>query len=379
MRFVRHRTAESTPAPRLQPAARAALWLGVAAALLGTSSPVVQAQQTIAIGRSDTPLLAAPGGARLGRVIAGSSFRATGSRGGFTQLAVEGWIRLASLRAEQKDGHTLAVDKAPEERLRAASDGPVVAVLVRGALLDEVERKSGWVHVRRSGWIVSGAVRSAPPPVTAAHPATPAPAAAPPAARPGAAAPVPAAAARPGAATPAPAGRDTLPVDASLALVRQRAELRSAPNAPATGTLEADAPVRIVSRAGEWVRVETQGWVRQGDLKPPAGEALDNVTAAQLRDDPEGFRGQLLRWTIQYIALETADDLRPDFTPGERYILARGPAPEYAFAYVVVPPEKVAEVARIAPLSSLTILARVRSGRSAYLANPILELVDVVR
>jgi len=127
------------------------------------------------------------------------------------------------------------------------------------------------------------------------------------------------------------------------------------------------------------VRVETLGWVRQGDLKPPAGEALDNVTAAQLRDDPEGFRGQLLRWTIQYIALETADDLRPDFTPGERYILARGPAPEYAFAYVVVPPEKVAEVARIAPLSSLTILARVRSGRSAYLANPILELVDVVR
>jgi len=102
------------------------------------------------------------------------------------------------------------------------------------------------------------------------------------------------------------------------------------------------------------------------------------VTAAQLRDDPDGYRGQLLRWTIQFIALETADDLRPDFTPGERYILARGPAPEYAFAYVVVPPDKVAEASRLAPLSSVTILARVRSGRSAYLANPILELVGVV-
>jgi hypothetical protein len=43
----------------------------------------------------------------------------------------------------------------------------------------------------------------------------------------------------------------------------------------------------------------------------------------------------------------------------------------------VVPPEKVAQVARIAPLASLTIIARVRSGRSAYLANPILELVDI--
>ena len=112
--------------------------------------------------------------------------------------------------------------------------------------------------------------------------------------------------------------------------------------------------------------------------KTPAKSAAKVMTAAELRDDPDGFRGQLLRWTIQYIALQTADDLRPDFTPGERYILARGPAPEYAFAYVVVPPEKVAEAARIAPLSSVTILARVRSGRSAYLANPILELVDVV-
>ena len=84
-----------------------------------------------------------------------------------------------------------------------------------------------------------------------------------------------------------------------------------------------------------------------------------------------------MRWTIQFIALQTADELRPDFQPGERYILARGPAPEYAFVYVAVPPEKLVEVGRIEALASITIIARVRSGRSAYLANPILELVDI--
>src|SRR5512135_1879781 len=140
MRFVRHRTAESTPPPRLQPAARATLLLGVAAALLGAPASSARAQQTVTIGRSDAPLLAAPSGTRLGRVVAGASFRATGSRGGFTQLAVEGWVIATALRAEQRDGHTLAVERAPEERLRAAANGPVVAVLVRGALLDEVER-----------------------------------------------------------------------------------------------------------------------------------------------------------------------------------------------------------------------------------------------
>jgi hypothetical protein len=135
-------------------------------------------------------------------------------------------------------------------------------------------------------------------------------------------------------------------------------------------------PVRITARAGEWVRIETQAWVRESELRPAGGAALNNVTAAELRTDPDRFKGRLLRWTIQFLSLQTADDLRPDFTPGERYILARGPAPEYAFAYVVVPQDKQAEAERLTPLSSVTIIARVRSGRSTYLANPILELVD---
>jgi len=369
MRFVRHQTAESTPARRPQPAARAARVLCAAAALLGVLAPGAGAQQSVTIQRDNEALVADPGGARLGRASAGSSYRATGSRDGFTQVTLEGWVWRTSLRAERRDGHTLAVSKAGEERLRATPNGTVVARLVSGALLDEVERSGGWVHVRRTGWVASSALASAPQ--GPARPPAPAAAASHAALAPGAQAPP----ARAPAETAAPAVED---LDPRLAVVRRRVELRRAPDAPPAGSLEADMPVRITARAGEWVRVETQGWVRESELRPAGGAALNNVTAAELRTDPDRFKGRLLRWTIQFIALQTADELRPDFAPGEQYILARGPAPEYAFAYIVVPPDKAAAVAQIAPLASVTIIAKVRTGRSTYLANPILELVDIV-
>jgi len=167
-------------------------------------------------------------------------------------------------------------------------------------------------------------------------------------------------------------------VDARRAVLRRQVRLYRAPDAPATGVLEAGVPIRITARAGGWVRVEAAGWVRESEVRQAGGQAVSGVTAADLRSAPDEWRGKVLRWTIQYISLQTADELRPDFAPGQRYILARGPAPEYAFVYVIVPPDKVAEIARLQPLDSVTVLARVKSGRSAYLANPILELLDVV-
>jgi len=133
------------------------------------------------------------------------------------------------------------------------------------------------------------------------------------------------------------------------------------------------------ARAGDWVRVDAQGWVRENEIRMADSSILNGVSAAELRGAPEEFRGKLLRWTIQFVALQTADELRPDFSIGQRYILARGPAPEYAFVYILVPRDKLAEVQRLQPLASVDIVARVLSGRSTYLANPILELVDITQ
>lgn len=307
------------------------------------------------IQRENEAFVAEPGGVRLGRLPAGTRLVASGSRPGFTQVTLEGWIWSESVRSEQRDGHTLAVGRVGEENVRDAPNGTIVARLVGGALLDEVRRQGGWVRVRRTGWVATSSLAGA-------------------AARAAPAAPV---AQQPRPSAPETTAAVAEAVDPRLAIARRRVELRRAPGAAPAGTLEAEMPVRITARAGEWVRVEAQGWVRERELRPAGGAALNNVTAAELRADPERFRGRLLRWTIQFIALQTADDLRPDFQPGERYILARGPAPEYAFAYVVVPAAKLAEVERLTPLSSIAIIARVRSGSSALLANPVLELVDI--
>jgi hypothetical protein len=181
-----------------------------------------------------------------------------------------------------------------------------------------------------------------------------------------------------------PARRDTLtarsdsaPADPRRAVVRRRMNLFRAPDSSAIGTLEAGVPVRITGRADGWVRVEAQAWVRETEIRPSDVAILTGVSAAELRAAPEEYRGRLLRWNIQFIAVRTADELRPDFSPGQRYILARGPAPEYAIVYVTVPPARLAEIERLAPLASVDIVARVLNGRGAYLANPILELVDL--
>jgi hypothetical protein len=354
MRVVRHQAAESTPARRPQPAARAAFSGAVAALLLAVHPSPARPQQAATIQRDNEAFLAEPGGARLGRLRQGAQFPGGSARSGYTALTLDGWMSKEALRAEARDGHTLRVTQAGEKTFRNAPNGAVVARLVPGALLDEVERRGDWVHVRRSGWVATAGLRVV-----------------------GRAAPDAAPDAAPAARAPAAAETTATDVDPHLAVARTRITLHRAPGAPPAGSLEADMPVRITARAGEWVRVETQAWVRERDLRPAGNAALNNVTAAELRTNPERFKGRLIRWTIQFIALQTADDFRPDFTAGERYILARGPAPEYAFAYVVVPAEQAAAVGRIAPLTSVTIIARVRSGRSAYLANPILELVDI--
>ena len=316
-----------------------------------TVLPAPLGAQQATIARDREAVFADPGGTRLGRLSAGASFAAGPVRSGHTQLTLEGWVFGESVRRAQRDGHTLQVTKDPEENLRAAPNGRVVAQLVNGAFLDEVQRRGGWVQVRRAVWVAADALQGA------ARGAT-----------------------RPAAPPAAVVPQDSPPsgeVDPRRAVARRRLQLLRAPDGTAAGSLEPGTSVRVTARAGGWVRVEAQGWVRETEVRAADQGILAGISAAELRTTPDEFRGKLLRWTIQYIAIQTADDLRPDFTPGQKYILARGPAPEFAFVYILVPDDKLEAIRRLEPLASVTIIARVLNGRSAYLANPILELVDI--
>ncbi|HEY2804287.1 MAG TPA: SH3 domain-containing protein [Gemmatimonadales bacterium] len=338
-----------------------------AASLVGFA----HAQQTATIAREGEPLLGEVGGARLGQLALGGRFQAGTSRAGYTQITLEGWIFKPSTGAARKDGHTLAVRRAPVENLRDAPNGKTLAQLVQGFLLDEVDHRGQWLKVRRLVWVKSDGLQLPGQVVAAAPPAAPD----------GRAAPSPPPAAPNGRAAPAPPPAatvpDTTPADPRRAVVRRRMNLYRAPDSAAVGQLEAGTPVRITERAGPWVRIETQAWVRENEIRPSDNSILTGLTASELRGAPDEFKGKLLRWTIQFLSLQTADELRPDFQPGQKYILARGPAPEYAFVYVIVPADKLLDVQKIEPLASITVVARVVNGRSTYLANPILELVEL--
>ena len=320
--------------------------------------PSARAQQTATVTRGGEPILADAGGARLGQLTQGAHVQAGTARSGFTPITLDGWMFRSSLIAAHKDGHTLAVKRQPAENLRDAPNGRALAQLVNGFLLDEVERRGAWVHVRRSAWVKSDALQGGNRQSAAGTGR--------PAARDSSSA---------NTRSPLPSS-DTTP-DARRAVVRRRMNLYGAPDSASVGTLEAGVPVRITARAGNWVRIETQAWVRENEIRPSDNSILTGLTAAELRGAPDDFKGKLLRWNIQFLSLQTADELRPDFQPGQKYILARGPAPEYAFVYVIVPPEHLAEVQKLEPLSSVTVVARVVNGRSTYLANPILELVEL--
>ena len=113
-------------------------------------------------------------------------------------------------------------------------------------------------------------------------------------------------------------------------------------------------------------------------MKTYDGPVSDHFDGLQFFD-PDGVPprslGQVLRWRVQFIAVQKGDELRPDIPNGATYLLARGPLPERGFVYVIVPEARVATVSALAPLATIQVTARVRAGRSRYLGNPVVELL----
>jgi hypothetical protein len=149
------------------------------------------------------------------------------------------------------------------------------------------------------------------------------------------------------------------------------------PEGQRAGNLGPDLPVRVLARSGDWVRVQSEGWVREADLRPAAPGLVAGLTAAELRAHPEQYEGKVVQWTLQYISLATADELRPEIPLGQRYMLARGPMPEAGFVYVTLSPEHAREVEQLPPLAQVVVVARIRNARTKYLGNPVVDLVEL--
>jgi hypothetical protein len=286
-----------------------------------------------------------PGQRRLARLARGARVVAGGAaEGPWTRVTMDGWIFERSVGPANREGFDLMVTRSPEENLRAAPNGALVARLVTGVQLTRVAASGGWVRVRRDGWVRRAAL-------------------------------APLAPATPGAADTTRAAADSVGVDPGAVRTARATALHHTPEGAESGRIPEGTRVHVVSRGEEWSRVQVEGWVRTVDLEAGPPGVLVGVTAAELRAAPQRYAGQVLRWTLQYIATQTGDELRPDIPAGAPYLLAKGPLPELGFVYVVVPDSLRAAAGRLSPLARIDVTARVRNGRSRYLGHPVLDLI----
>jgi hypothetical protein len=278
---------------------------------------------------------------------------------------VEGWVWLASLQVSASE-YDLAVAATEGENLRSAPRGAILGKLEDGALLEELGREPGWAHVRRRGWIWSASVNTTGAPVTAAAPSTSAPA--------------PAAAPRPAAPTRAPEGPTARRPEGFTSPGTAGAPILTAPDGDTLAVTTARGDLQVVSRDGNWARVRIEGWVwmptgaeAQADAAPAA------LTPEDLTREPEAHIGRVVSWTLQFISLESAEEIRTDFRRGEPFLLTRYGGSDGPFVYVAVPPERRTEVQGLVPLERITVTGRVRTGASTLTGTPIVDLLTLGR
>jgi hypothetical protein len=296
----------------------------------------------------ETDLVKEPGGVVLVRLAKGAAITPGAVRGTWQEVTLEGWIPLSALRNDSRDGFDVAVNLSAGVPIRAtAPNGAIRGTARAGALFDRVETRNQWVHVRRQAWVARSAVQTTAP-ATATRPATDPPA----------------------SATPSPAA----PTDSSgWVTVPGGTTLATQPSGAQVGALESSLRGQVVERRDGWSKVRMEFWVRDGTLGvgPPPGQ----ITAEEIRTNPERYIGQTVEWTIQVLAVQKADELRPELPLGQPYVLARGPLPETGFVYLLVQAAEAERFRGLEPLAEVRVRATVRSGRTRFLPTPVLTFV----
>ena len=314
-----------------------------------------RAQQRVRI-TAQTPLLKTPEGPILGRVERGLELTQGRVDRKAVEVTVDGWIFARSLGATTRDGFNAIVNDGQGQNLRADArpDARLLGRLSGGALVQRLETKSGWAHVRRQAWVarLAAELPAASSSTTTATPNTP------------------------------PPPRDTTPRatssgfgDGSRATAPRGAVLTNAPGGPEVGTLASLADVRVLTRANGWTRVRVDAWVPDSVLETADPGATVGVTAAEVHAEPARWIGQVVQWQLQVVAVQVADALRPELPEGKPYLLTRGPLPESGFVYVLVTPEQAQRYRDAPPLREITARVRIRAPSSKYLPTPVVELI----
>lgn len=328
----------------------ALVWLAASAA----AGPA-EAQSTARV-RAAENVRREPNGEVVARVEAGATMAVVGRRDRWLQVDLEGWMWDRSLQAIDREGFTLMVSEPQGENLRGAPAGAIVGRLGRGTLLAEVDRRPGWIRVRRRAWIwAPSVVETSTPAAAASGPARD--------------------------ATPAPAAAPSRPT-AVVAAGGTGAVILTAPSGDTLARTGSGVEMEVLAREGNWARVRVEGWTWLPAREAASGardESPQALTPRDLAADPRGHLGRVVSWDLQFISLERAERVRTDFFEGEPFILARHGGADGPFVYVAVPAERVAELRGLVPLERLRVTGRVRTGSAALTGTPILDLIALER
>jgi hypothetical protein len=344
-------------------------------------TPVCLAAQSTVT--TPTGLHASPGAAAVAQIHEGASVATNGTQRGWTKVTLEGFLHRSVVGGHRGDFATsVRADGGALLRATASRSGRVLALMVDGAGVTKLSTRGDWIRVQRTGWVSTSALAKSAPTVAQRKRSAPAAKTGKAAATTVARAPAkPKASVKPSADTTVAEG-DVTP-DSTVAAVtalslERRTTLYTAPDAATLGTIDSSARVTAVARDRGWVRVQVEGWVKAQDLGPSDSTVLTTISAADLKAQPDRYRGQVVRWAVQKIAVQTADPLRKGMAPDEPYILARGPGQENSLLYLALPSSLVDQAKRIDPLATITVTARVRAGRSEPSGVPLLDVLSIV-
>lgn len=334
---------------------------------------IASAQTTVT---TNAQLRATPDGVLLATVHRGATVDRGTTRGSWTRVTLEGYV-YKTLVGGKRD--TFDISAASDDVLLRASASPRgtrLASMKEGMGLVRVGRRGDWLKVRRTAWVKSSSLGGKNAPEVAEAPrdrdsGSPAKASE---SAPGGEATTTAHGDVDNGADSTAKGGDAA---AGVMAAQRRAELRLAPDGRAVAALDSNANVTVLARERGWTLVRLEGWLPDSALVPVTGTMLTALSAADLRAEPDRYRGQTVRWEVQKIALQTADPLRRGLAPEEPYLLARGPGDEHSLLYLALPRSLVDQARRIEPLTRITVTARVRAGRSEPSGVPLLDVLSI--
>jgi hypothetical protein len=364
----------------------------------GLSMPVAAQSRVVT---TPVAILSTPNGKSIGSVHPGVTVRLIETRGAYAKVSLDGFVERSRISAQRGSTSPRIGNRAAVVRSKGAASARSVASLNAGTsvAVSGANAPSGWVKVTRDVWILKASLerstasdagrklpdsRRAVATTKGKSKAADRKASGGEVASPTSTAPnvVPTRPATPPTATSSrpPVAPSTSAVaalsDSSLVPTTNIA-LRTAPDARPLATVAKGTTLVPLAHDRGWVRVRLEGWVPEKDLAPADTTVRTGVSAADLRADPQGSKGKVVRWSVQLLAKQKADALRRDLAPDETYLLARGPYEENALLYLVVPPSLMPMAKSIPELTQVMITARVRTGRSDLVGVPILDLLTM--